>query len=93
MFSSIRTRLAVSAGIAMVFTLLIAMGVTTRAFTDVNIKTTEKVTAQLKESTNENLESTALKLGQTIANSLGPVLMNLSQIRSIMELSGSKQME
>lgn len=92
MFSSIRTRLAVSAGIAMVFTLLIAMGVTTRAFTDVNIKTTEKVTAQLKESTNENLESTALKLGQTIANSLGPVLMNLSQIRSIIELSGEQQM-
>lgn len=33
MFNSIRTRIAVSAGGAMAFTLLIAMGMTTNAFT------------------------------------------------------------
>lgn len=87
MFNSIRTRIAISAGGAMAFTLLIAMGMTTNAFTDVNQKITTKVKAQLTEATVDNLKSTALNQGQSISNNLNPVLANLTQVRSIIELS------
>ncbi|OLQ74079.1 chemotaxis protein [Photobacterium proteolyticum] len=88
MFKTIRTRIAISAGIAMAFTLLIAMGMTTRAFTNVNQQVSEKVTVQLSDATNLNLKATASEQGKTIANKLFPVLANLNQIRSIIELSG-----
>ncbi|WP_422108954.1 hypothetical protein [Vibrio owensii] len=58
MFNSIRTRIAVSAGGAMAFTLLIAMGMTTNAFTDVNKQINEKVKAQLTDATNTDLQNT-----------------------------------
>ena len=88
MFKTIRTRIAISAGIAMAFTLLIAMGMTTTAFTNVNQQVSEKVTVQLSDATNLNLKATASEQGKTIANKLFPVLANLNQIRSIIELSG-----
>ena len=87
MFNSIRTQIAVSAGAAMAFTLLIAMGMTTNAFSDVNQQITERVKAQLTQSTIDNLKSTALNQGQTISSNLNPVLSNLDQARSIIELS------
>ncbi|WP_372067202.1 hypothetical protein [Vibrio sp. 10N.261.49.A11] len=87
MFNSIRTRIAVSAGGAMAFTLLIAMGMTTNAFTDVNKQVTEKVKTQLTEATATDLQNTALQQGLNIANQLNPVLANLKQVRSIIELS------
>lgn len=87
MFNSIRTRIAVSAGVAMAFTLLIAMGMTTNAFTNVNQQITTKVKSQLTKATVANLHSTALNQGQTIATNLNPILANLTQVRSIIELS------
>ena len=87
MFNSIRTRIAVSAGGAMAFTLLIAMGMTTDAFTDVNKQVNEKVKAQLTDATSTDLQNTAIQQGLNIANQLDPVLANLKQVRSIIELS------
>lgn len=87
MFNSIRTRIAVSAGGAMAFTLLIAMGMTTSAFTDVNKQVTEKVKLQLTDATTTDLQNTALQQGLNISNQLNPVLANLTQARSIIELS------
>ncbi len=87
MFNSIRTRIAVSAGGAMAFTLLIAMGMTTSAFTDVNEQVTEKVKLQLTNATTTDLQNTALQQGLNISNQLNPVLANLTQARSIIELS------
>ncbi|MFA0411346.1 methyl-accepting chemotaxis protein, partial [Vibrio splendidus] len=87
MFNSIRTRIAVSAGGAMAFTLLIAMGMTTSAFTDVNKQVTEKVKTQLTDATTTDLQNTAIQQGLNIANQLDPVLANLKQARSIIELS------
>ncbi len=88
MFKTIRTRIAISAGIAMAFTLIIAMGMTTSAFTNVNQQVSDKVKIQLSDATNLNLKATASEQGKTIANQLFPVLANLNQIRSIIELSG-----
>lgn len=90
MFNSIRTRIAVSAGGAMAFTLLIAMGMTTNAFTDVNKQINEKVKAQLTDATNTDLQNTAIQQGLNIANQLDPVLANLKQARSIIELSAER---
>ena len=87
MFSSIRARIAVSAGIAMAFTLLIAMWITTSAFTSVNEEITEKVVIQLTKATDSRLISTALNESHSIANKLHPVVSNLAQIRSLIELS------
>ncbi|QUM88766.1 methyl-accepting chemotaxis protein [Moritella sp. 36] len=87
MFKSIRTRIAICAGLTMVFTLLIAMGMTTNAFTKVNQEITEKVKVQLTNATTLNLRSTADNQAKTIENQLSPVLANLTQIRSIIELS------
>ncbi|WP_299012885.1 methyl-accepting chemotaxis protein [uncultured Photobacterium sp.] len=88
MFKTIRTRIAISAGVAMAFTLLIAMGMTTRAFTNVNQQVTDKVKAQLNNTTQQHLKATATEEGKTISNHLFPVLATLDQIRSIIELSG-----
>ncbi len=87
MFKSIRTRIAVSAGGAMAFTLLIAMGMTTNAFTQVNEQITTKVKSQLNEATTTDLSNTAIQQGLNISNQLEPVLANLKQARSIIELS------
>ncbi|ANS87027.1 Methyl-accepting chemotaxis protein PctA [Vibrio scophthalmi] len=87
MFNSIRTQIAVSAGVAMAFTLLIAMGITTNAFTKVNQQISSKVSDQLTEATTSHLRSTASEQGKTIANELFPVTRSLSQLRSIMEQS------
>ncbi|MCS0455186.1 methyl-accepting chemotaxis protein [Vibrio diabolicus] len=87
MFNSIRTRIAVSAGGAMAFTLLIAMGMTTNAFTQVNEQITTKVKSQLTEATTTDLSNTAIQQGLNISNQLEPVLANLKQARSIIELS------
>ncbi|MEP8020920.1 methyl-accepting chemotaxis protein, partial [Vibrio parahaemolyticus] len=87
MFNSIRTRIAVSAGGAMAFTLLIAMGMTTNAFTQVNEQITTKVKSQLNEATTTDLSNTAIQQGLNISNQLEPVLANLKQARSIIELS------
>ncbi|MGC3835326.1 cache domain-containing protein [Moritella viscosa] len=87
MFKSIRTRIAICAGLTMVFTLLIAMGMTTSAFTKVSQEITEKVKIQLTNATTLNLRSTAANQAKTIENQLFPVLANLIQIRSIIELS------
>lgn len=87
MFKTIRTRIALSAGAALAFTLLIAMGMTTNAFTKVNQNITESVTKQLTEATNLSLKATASEQGKSISNQLFPVLANLSQVRSIIELS------
>ncbi|HBC3902817.1 TPA: methyl-accepting chemotaxis protein, partial [Vibrio parahaemolyticus] len=87
MFNSIRTRIAVSAGGAMAFTLLIAMGMTTNAFTQVNEQITTKVKSQLTEATRTDLSNTAIQQGLNISNQLEPVLANLKQARSIIELS------
>ncbi|MDF2153955.1 methyl-accepting chemotaxis protein [Vibrio sp. CAU 1672] len=87
MFNSVRTRIAVSTGIAMAFTLLIAMGMTTNAFNKINQQITTKVKAQLTEETITNLKNTAREQGQTISNQLNPVLATLTQLRSIIELS------
>lgn len=91
MFNTIRTRIAISVGIAMAFTLLIAMGMTTRAFTNVNQQVSDKVKIQLSDATNLNLKATASEQGKTIANQLFPVLANLDQVRSIIELSGESE--
>ena len=91
MFKSIRTRIAICAGLTMVFTLLIAMGMTTSAFTKVNQEITEKVKIQLTNATTLNLRSTAANQAKTIENQLFPVLANLIQIRSIIELSAQTQ--
>ncbi|AXY01400.1 methyl-accepting chemotaxis protein [Vibrio alfacsensis] len=87
MFNSIRTRIAVSAGGAMAFTLLIAMGMTTNAFTDVSEQVTAKVKTQLTDATTTDLQNTAIQQGLNVANQLHPVLANLKQARSILELS------
>ncbi|MGF1842049.1 methyl-accepting chemotaxis protein [Vibrio clamense] len=92
MFKSIRTRIALSAGLAMAFTLLIAMGMTTNAFTKVNQEITEKVKTQLTEATIANLQATASEQGKIISTQLFPVLANLSQVRSIIELSAESQL-
>lgn len=91
MFKSIRTRIAICAGLTMVFILLIAMGMTTNAFTNVNKEITEKVKIQLTDATTLNLRSTAVNQAKTIENQLFPVLANLTQIRSILELSAQTQ--
>lgn len=89
MFNSIRTRIAVTAGAAMGFTLLIAMGMTTNAFTDVNQQISAKVTTQLTEATTSHLRFTASEQSKTIATELFPVTRSLSQLRSIMEHSAA----
>ncbi|EGU47909.1 hypothetical protein VII00023_06222 [Vibrio ichthyoenteri ATCC 700023] len=90
MFNSIRTRIAVSAGVAMAFTLLIAMGMTTNAFTEVNQQISDKVADQLTEATTANLRSAASEQSKTIASELFPVTRSLSQLRSIMEQSAQE---
>lgn len=87
MFNSIRMRIATSAGVAMAFTLIIAMGMTTNAFTKVSQAVTDKVTTQLTDATLSSLRYTASEQGKSVANQLFPVLANLSQARSILELS------
>ncbi|PIB12938.1 methyl-accepting chemotaxis protein [Vibrio rotiferianus] len=87
MFNSIRTRIAVSAGGAMAFTLLIAMGMTTSAFTEVNQQITTQVKKQLTNATTSDLRNAALQQELSISNQLEPVLANLKQVRSILELS------
>ena len=91
MFNSIRTRIAVTAGAAMGFTLIIAMGMTTNAFTDVNQQISNKVTTQLTEATTSHLRFTASEQSKTIANQLFPVTQSLSQLRSIMEQSATSR--
>ncbi|QDO85261.1 methyl-accepting chemotaxis protein [Shewanella psychropiezotolerans] len=88
MFKTIKTRIAVSAGIAMTFTLLIAMGMTTNAYTTVSQQVTDKVKVQLSDAINFHLKSTASEQGKIIETQLFPVLANLNQVRSIIELSG-----
>jgi len=71
----------------MAFTLLIAIAMTTNAFTNVNQEITEKVKIQLTDTTTLNLRSTAGSQAHTLESQLFPVLANLIQIRSIIELS------
>ncbi|MDA0148981.1 methyl-accepting chemotaxis protein [Vibrio sp. LaRot3] len=89
MFNTIRTRIAVSAGAAMAFTLLIAMVITTNAFTNVNQQIAAKVSDQLTDATQSNLLSMASEQGKSIANQLFPVTANLDQLRSIIEQSAA----
>ncbi|WP_017222158.1 methyl-accepting chemotaxis protein [Moritella dasanensis] len=91
MFKSIRTRIAIFAGLTMAFTLLIAMGITTNAFTKVNQEITAKVKTQLTDATTLNLRSTANNQANTLESQLYPVLANLKQIRSIIELSAQNK--
>ncbi|MGF1909400.1 methyl-accepting chemotaxis protein [Vibrio kasasachensis] len=91
MFNSIRTRIAVTAGAAMGFTLLIAMGITTNAFTDVNQQISDRVTTQLTEASTSHLRFTASEQSKTIANQVSPVTQSLSQLRSILEQSADSQ--
>ncbi|AQS37451.1 methyl-accepting chemotaxis sensory transducer with Cache sensor [Shewanella psychrophila] len=88
-FKTIRTRIAVSAGVAMTFTLLIAMGMTTNAYTTVSQQVTDRVKIQLNDAINFHLKSTASEQGKIIETQLFPVLANLNQVRSIIELSGT----
>ncbi|WP_194165800.1 methyl-accepting chemotaxis protein [Shewanella sp. YLB-07] len=72
----------------MTFTLLIAMGMTTNAYTTVSQQVTDKVKVQLSDAINFHLKSTASEQGKIIETQLFPVLANLNQVRSIIELSG-----
>ncbi|KLV08918.1 chemotaxis protein [Photobacterium aquae] len=90
MFKTIKTRIALSAGVALVFTLVIAMGFTTNSFTQVQTMTAQEVSAQLKESTTQNLLAVANEQSQQLNGQLAPVLANLSLLRSILELGGEQ---
>ncbi|MEF1307613.1 methyl-accepting chemotaxis protein, partial [Vibrio owensii] len=48
------------------------------------------VKAQLTDATNTDLQNTAIQQGLNIANQLDPVLANLKQARSIIELSAER---
>lgn len=91
MFASIKTRIAVSSGVAMIFTLAIAMWFTTQSFTSVQQQITNRVTEQLKTATDNNLIAAANEQSNTLNNQLAPVLANLDQLRTMLELTASQQ--
>ncbi|MGR5129243.1 methyl-accepting chemotaxis protein [Photobacterium swingsii] len=89
MFKSIKTRIAVSAGLAMVFTLSIAMAFTTYSFSNVQHQITTQVSEQLTQATKDNLLATAKEQSNTLNSQLAPVLANLDQLRAMLELSST----
>ncbi|WP_434355152.1 methyl-accepting chemotaxis protein [Parasalinivibrio latis] len=89
MFNSIKHRIALGSGIALAFTLVIAMGMTTRAFNGVHNDVFNYVNQQLHESSEQTLEAAANQQAAEISGFLKPIIANLTQIRASLEQSAS----
>ncbi|RYU48582.1 methyl-accepting chemotaxis protein [Aliivibrio finisterrensis] len=87
MFKSIKTRIAVSAGIAIFITLSTAMFFTTISYDKVNKDITEHVSSQLSDNIDYKLLSIANQQSAELNGLFSPVISNLKQLKSVLELS------
>lgn len=91
MFKSIKTRIAISAGLAIFITLSTAMFFTTVSYNDVNKEITQHVSDQLVENIDYKLLSIADQQRAELNGQFSPVISNLKQLQSLLELSNQHQ--
>lgn len=91
MFKSIKTRIAVSAGLAIFITLSTAMFFTTVSYNGVNKEITKHVSDQLAENIDYKLLSIANQQSAELNGQFSPVISNLKQLKSLLELSNQHQ--
>ena len=87
MFKSIKTRIAVSAGLAIFITLSTAMLFTTISYNNVNDEITQHVSDQLADNIDYKLLSIANQQSAELNGLFSPVISNLKQLKSLLELS------
>ncbi len=90
MFKSIKTRIALSAGLAILVTLSTAMFFTTISYNSVNKEITQRVSDQLSTNIDQNLLSIANQQRSELNGLFSPVLSNLIQLKSMLELSNNE---
>ena len=90
MFTSIKIRIAVSAGLAIFITLSTAMLFTTISYTNVNKEITQHVSKQLADNIDYKLLSIASQQSAELNGLFSPVISNLTQLKSILELSNQE---
>jgi len=93
MFKSIKTRIAISAGLAIFITLSTAMFFTTVSYNKVNKEITKNVSLQLTDNIDYKLLSIANQQRAELNGLFAPVISNLQQLKSVLELSNSNQVE
>ncbi len=91
MFKSIKTRIAISAGLAIFITLSTAMFFTTVSYDGVNKEITKHVSDQLVENIDYKLLSIANQQSAELNGQFSPVISNLKQLQSLLELSNQHQ--
>ncbi|MGR6862081.1 methyl-accepting chemotaxis protein [Aliivibrio salmonicida] len=91
MFKSIKTRIAISAGLAIFITLSTAMFFTTVSYNGVNEEITEHVSSQLIENIDYKLLAIANQQSAELNGMFSPVISNLKQLKSVLELSNDNQ--
>ncbi|PQJ89671.1 methyl-accepting chemotaxis protein [Aliivibrio sifiae] len=91
MFKSIKTRIAISAGLAIFITLSTAMFFTTVSYDEVNKEITKHVSDQLVENIDYKLLSIANQQSAELNGLFSPVISNLKQLQSLLELSNQHQ--
>ncbi|AAW86284.1 methyl-accepting chemotaxis protein [Aliivibrio fischeri ES114] len=91
MFKSIKTRIAVSAGLAIFITLSTAMFFTTVSYNGVNKEITQQVSNQLAANIDYKLLSIADQQRAELNGQFAPVISNLKQLQSLLELSNQHQ--
>lgn len=90
MFTSIKTRIAISAGLAIFITLSIAMFFTTVSYSDANKEITAHVSDQLSDNIDYKLLSIANQQSAELNALFSPVISNLTQLKSMLELSNQE---
>ncbi|MGF1807691.1 methyl-accepting chemotaxis protein, partial [Aliivibrio sifiae] len=85
MFKSIKTRIAISAGLAIFITLSTAMFFTTVSYDGVNKEITKHVSDQLVENIDYKLLSIANQQSAELNGQFSPVISNLKQLQSLLE--------
>ncbi|WP_122034025.1 methyl-accepting chemotaxis protein [Aliivibrio sp. EL58] len=91
MFKSIKTRIAVSAGLAIFITLSTTMFFTTISYNNVNDEITRHVSDQLADNIDYKLLSIASQQSAELNGLFSPVISNLKQLKSVLELSNDNQ--
>lgn len=90
MFKSIKTRIAISAGLAIFITLSIAMFFTTVSYSDANKEITAHVSDQFSDNIDYKLLSIANQQSAELNALFSPVISNLTQLKSMLELSNQE---
>ncbi|MDD9195506.1 methyl-accepting chemotaxis protein [Aliivibrio sp. S3MY1] len=90
MFKSIKTRIAIRAGLAIFITLSTVMFFTTVSYNSVNKEITQHVSYQLAGNIDYKLLSIASQQSSDLNGLFSPVISNLTQLKSMLELSNQE---